>query len=256
MSGFLRMRQICLAAPALGPAEADITAVLGTTVCYRDPNVAHYGLENALFPLGPDVLEVVAPTREGTAVDRFLERSGGRGGYMAILDCDDPRRRQAHAAAMGVRTTHLIEHAGYYGAQLHPRDCRGTMLEFNHTQGGEDLAGPYHPAGPDWPAVVARSAGTPELQVTEMEGPDPAALAAHWGRLMELPVTAMDGAPCLLLDRGRIVFLPGDAERMGGLRIAVTDPGRALAVAEARGLRRPDGHAWLSGVRLTLLPKG
>ena len=256
MSAYLRMRQICLAAPALRPAVEDITAVLGTEVCYRDPGVAKYGLENALFALGPDVLEVVAPTQEGTAVGRFLERTGGRGGYMAILDCDDPERRQAHAAAMGVRTTHLIQHDGYYGAQLHPRDCRGAMVEFNRTEGGEDLAGPYHPAGPDWPAVVARSAGAPTLLVTEMDSPDPAGLAAHWGKLMEVPVTSLDGAPCLTLTRGRVVFLPGEAERMGGLRIAIADPARAVARAEARGLRQADGQLWLSGVRLTLLPKG
>lgn len=252
----LRLRQICLVAPALGPAEADIAAVLGVAVCYRDPNVAPYGLENALFPLGPDILEVVAPVRGETAAGRFLARSGGRGGYMAILDCDDPTARQAHAAAMGVRTAHEIRHPGYHGVQLHPRDCRAAMIEFNHTDGGESLDGPYHPAGADWVRTV-RPDALPRLEAVEVEGPDPAGLAAHWAALMQVPVIAEEGAPAIRLPRGLFLFRPGPAERLIGLALALADPARAAATAAARGLpREPDGAVWLSGVRVALRAAG
>jgi Glyoxalase-like domain len=255
MSNYLRLRQICLVAPSLQGAVDDVAAVLGTPVCYRDPNVAKYGLENALFALGPDILEVVAPTREGTAAGRFLERSGGKGGYMVILDCDDVAARRQHAEAMGVRVAATIEHHDYSAVQLHPRDCRAAMLEFNHTTDGEALTGPYHPAGPDWPSVV-RPDSLPRLVAVELEGPDPAGLAAHWGRVLQALVTGGD-PPCIRLGHGTVLFRKaneGEAERLIGLQVRVRDVAAALEAATSRGLRGTEDGVWLSGIRLTVLP--
>jgi hypothetical protein len=72
--------------------------VLGVKVCYRDPGVGKYGLENALFPIGNQLLEVVAPVEENTAGGRYLDRRGGDGGYMAITQCDDHAPRRAPLA--------------------------------------------------------------------------------------------------------------------------------------------------------------
>ena len=85
----LRLRQICLVAPTLEPAVGTLCDALGIRVFYRDPNVAKYGLENAVMPVGDTFLEVVAPFQEGTAAGRYLGRRKGEGGYMVILDTDD-----------------------------------------------------------------------------------------------------------------------------------------------------------------------
>ena len=74
MSDFLRLKQICLLASDLKPAALDIGEVMGLDICYRDPHVGAYGLENVLYPVDSILLEVVAPTREDTAVGRYLER--------------------------------------------------------------------------------------------------------------------------------------------------------------------------------------
>jgi len=134
----MRLRQVCLVAPHLEPVVGDITAILGLDVCYRDPHVEKYGLENALMPVDATLLEVVAPTQPGTAAGRFLEKSGGRGGYMVILSCEDPDERGRFAASIGVRTANVIDHPPYHGVQLHPRDCRAAFIEFNHTAGSDD----------------------------------------------------------------------------------------------------------------------
>ncbi len=133
MAGYIRLRQICLVAPHLEPVISDIAGIMGLSVCYRDGNVAKYGLENALLPVDTILLEVVAPTKPGTAAGRFLDKTGGRGGYMAIFCCDDPDERGRHAKEMGVRVANVIDHAPYHGVQLHPRDCRAAFIEFNHT---------------------------------------------------------------------------------------------------------------------------
>lgn len=237
MSDDLRLRQICLVAPALEPVVSDIAAILDLAVCHRDPAVAAYGLENALLPIGSSFLEVVAPTREGTTAGRFLERSRGHGGYMAIFDCDDPERRRQHAEAIGVRVAHVIRHDAYHGVQLHPRDCRAAMIELNHTDGGTDLDGPYHPAGPHWRDAV-RTGQAKRLLEAEIETPEPDGLAAHWASILELPVGEGGGEPRIVTRHGAVRFVrvpAGQPECLGGLRIEVADPGRAIAEAARRG---------------------
>src|ERR1700730_17069042 len=146
----LRLRQICLVAPHLEPSVSTLCTVLGTMVSYVDPNVEKYGLVNALMPIGNSFLEVVAPTRDGTAAGRYLDRRGGEGGYMVILDCDDIEPWLAHLPATGVRIANDLDYPGEYrGLQLHPRDTGGALLEINHSRGGV-WAGPYHPARPRW----------------------------------------------------------------------------------------------------------
>ena len=62
MAHYLRFRQVCLVAPALEPAASDLSFILGLDICYRDPAVGKYGLENALWPVGDMFIEIVAPT--------------------------------------------------------------------------------------------------------------------------------------------------------------------------------------------------
>ena len=110
MPGYIRLRQISLVAPKLEPVISDIAAIMGLHVCYRDGNVAKYGLENALLPVDTILLEVVAHSL-GTAAGRFLDKTGGRGGYVAIFCCDDPDERGRRAEKIGVRVAHAIDHA-------------------------------------------------------------------------------------------------------------------------------------------------
>src|SRR5690606_22829388 len=151
MSPMLRMRQICLVAEALEPAVEELCTVLGIEVCHRDAAVERYGLENALMPIGNQLLEVVAPIREGTAGGRYLERRGGNGGYMVILQTDDPAPHRERLSKLGVRIVSEPTYDDYAGMQLHPRDTGGAILSVDWNDGDpEDAAGPWHPAGPDW----------------------------------------------------------------------------------------------------------
>lgn len=206
---YLRLRQVCLVAADLARETGRIKSALGLEECYRDPNVARYGLENVLFPVGTSFIEIVSPTRPGTAAGRFLERNDGRHGYMVIMDCDDPAARQRHAESIGVRVANVIRHDNYFGVQLHPKDTGAAMLEFNHTEGGADPMGPYAPAGPDWQRAI-RTDVTRALTAVEIECPDPAKFAAHWGKLLERPMEKNSGNENrIALDAGAIHFLPG-----------------------------------------------
>jgi hypothetical protein len=255
---YLRLRQICLVAAALEPAVADLADILGLAICHRDGNVARYGLVNALLPVGDAFLEVVAPTRPGTAAGRYLERRGGAGGYMVIIDCDDIERRRAHMAEIGVRIANPLAYPGYVGLQLHPRDTGGAMLELNHTPGGESLDGPYHPAGPDWQRF-RRAERTRALLTAELQSADPAALARGWGRILERAVTTgADGTSEIALDLGRLRFVAasdGRGEGLGALDLAVADPAAIMAAAERRGCAAAADQATIAGMRFNLVAR-
>ncbi len=253
MAGDMRLRQVCLVAPHLEPVVSDLAAIFGLDVCYRDPHVGKYGLENALLPVDTTLLEVVAPFQDGTAAGRFLQRTGNRGGYMAIFACDDPDERGRHAGALGVRTANVIDHPPYHGVQLHPRDCRAAFIEFNHTQGSDDIRGPYPPAGPDWQASV-RTDVTLALLGVELQSPDPEGLARHWGAIIGAPVSVAGNSEFeIVLVNGRIRFVKGPDELMTGVMMQVRDVDAVLTTAMVRGHAVENNAFLLGGVvfRLT-----
>jgi hypothetical protein len=200
---------------------------------------------------------VVAPTQENTAAGRFLARSGGHGGYMVIFDCGDPQRRRRHAESLGIRIANVIAHGDYVGIQLHPRDCRAAMIELNHTRGGDEVIGAYHPAGPDWRTAV-RTTQTKALLETQLESPDPQDLARHWSSILELPLSGANGDPRIALAHGGAIrFVPapdGQTECLGGLTIAVADVARARQAAASRGYQTDENSFHLGGVHFRLEP--
>jgi hypothetical protein len=253
MAEYLRLRQICLVAPHLAPVISDISEIMGLNVCYRDGNVAKYGLENALLPVDTILLEVVAPFQPGTAAGRFLDKTGGRGGYMAIFCCDDPDARGKRANEMGVRTANVITHAPYHGVQLHPRDCRAAFIEFNHTDGSDDVLGPYPPAGPDWQKAIRKDT-TFALTDVKMESPEPQALAEHWGKIIGVAVThADDGTPMLELPNAKFAFMKGPADLMTGLAFEVADIAKVRERAQAKGYKVKGDSFELCGVEFVLM---
>src|SRR5947209_2437330 len=253
MAGYLRLRQICLVAPQLEPAISDISEIMGLSVCYRDGNVAKYGLENALLPVDSILLEVVAPTKPGTAAGRFIDKTEGRGGYMAIFCCEDPDARGRAANALGVRTANVIDHPPYRGVQLHPRDCRAAFIEFNHTDGSDDILGPYPPAGPDWQNFIAKDV-TQALLGVEMQSPEPYDLAEHWGRIIGVAAgRGGDGEAELKLPNCSFGFAKGPADLMTGLSFRVADIAKVRDAAKAKGCKVSGDGFDLCGVTFRLV---
>jgi hypothetical protein len=196
---------------------------------------------------------VVAPFQPGTAAGRFIDKTGGRGGYMAIFCCDDPDAYGKRANDMGVRTANVITHAPYHGVQLHPRDCRAAFIEFNHTDGSDDILGTYPPAGPDWQKSIAKDV-TVALTGVEMESPEPEVLAAHWGKIIGVGVsTSARGEPELKLPNASFRFVNGPADLMSGLTFKVADVAKVLHAAKTRGCKVTGEGFDLCGVRFSLV---
>jgi hypothetical protein len=243
----LRLRQVALVTRSLAPVVEEIREVLGVEVAFRDPSVESFGLENVLFPIGEQFLEVVSPIRKGTAAGRYLDRRGGDGGYMVILQCDDPAERERRAAALGIRKAFEQDLGGYRVLQLHPRDTGGCLLSIDFQAGGDDRKGPWHPAGPSWQEAV-RTDVVRGISAVEIQSPEPAGLAARWQEILDRPI-ATEGT--LRLDDAAIHFRgesDGRGEGLGALELIAVDGARLLAAAERCG-RRASRDAVICGTR-------
>jgi hypothetical protein len=254
---YLRLRQIALVARALEPVERQLTSVLATEVCFRDPGVAKYGLHNALWALGGTFLEVVAPIRDNTAAGRYLDRRGGDGGYMYIVDCDDLDARRVQLDALGIR---VVESARAGDAvlwaeaiHLHPKDTGGCLLSIDRHSSGADTMGGYRWAGADWQSKARRDV---VISGAVMQCDDPAATAQRWARLLDRPAAvSTDGGYELRLDNAVARFVPLADDRGEGLArvlLSCAEPAPVLAAAAAIGA--PVGSSWteICGVRFEL----
>ena len=178
----LRLRQVVLVAPELGPALEEVRDGLGIEPCYHDPGVAEFGLENVLFPIGHQFLEIVAPVQEGTTAGRLLERRGGAGGYMVMVQCDDLDRRRARLAGLGVRTVWQGDLPDIRGTHLHPKDVGGAILSMDETTNWDD----WRWAGPAWRDHVRTEVVSGVAGVT-VGARDPEAMAARWSEVLDAP---------------------------------------------------------------------
>lgn len=255
----IHLRQICLVAEKLAPVVDDLKAIFGLEVCFVDPAVKAFGLENSLFPVGNNFLEVVAPIQDNTAAGRYLKRRNGDGGYMVICQCDSHETqlaRKARAAKLGVRIALEEEGQGFHVMQLHPADTGGAFFEIDWDAKMEP-EGHWPPAGGgDWPAhrrteIISGYAGV------ELQSPDPQSLAERWTSIAEIPLRQdAQGRTELPLDNVgvRFVELSDDrGEGLAGLDVRVADRARLLRVAQERGCRVSDEQVIVCGMRFNLV---
>jgi len=83
-------------ADSLDDTVKEFCSKLQTFVTYSDPDVAIFGLENAILPIGHSFVEVVAPIKansQDTAAGRYINRFGC-GGYMILVQLRDGEAMQ------------------------------------------------------------------------------------------------------------------------------------------------------------------
>ena len=252
---WLRLRQIALVANDLAAVSEDIRAVFGLEVGHIDPGVGKFGLENRIFPIGTQFLEVVAPIEENTAGGRYLTRRGGDGGYMVITQTDDHATRKAHVKDLGIRLVAEGDGEEYCIMQLHPKDTGGSFLEIDWAIGGEKPGGPWAPAGSDWERAV-RTDVISEIVAAEVQGEDPVTLAERWSEIVQIDLVVDRGVPTLPLQNASIRFVAcedGRPEGLGGIDVRATDADRAVANARGRGLTVTEDVVNVCGLRFKLV---
>ncbi|HET6970965.1 MAG TPA: VOC family protein [Phenylobacterium sp.] len=250
----MRLRQIALVGKDLDAAKAEVVDVLGLGADYPDPGVGVFGLRNAVWPVGDTFLEVVSPKQEGTTAGRLLEKRGGDGGYMVILQLDgDMAGARKRMADIGVRIVHQTDRdegkVAY--SHLHPRDVGGAILSL-------DVMVPkarWEWGGPHWRENVKTDTSL-GIVGAELQAEDPDAMSARWAQVLDLPREAADGGWRIQLEGGEIRFVPGRDGRgdgLGAFDVKVRDADKVRASAKARGALNTDGTVTLCGTRVKLV---
>lgn len=247
----MRLRQIALVARDLTAARADIAAVLGVGYAYDDPGVGKYGLRNAVFPIGDTFLEVVSPKQAGTTAGRLLEKRGGDGGYMVILQVDDLAQALARVKDAGARIADQRDKDGAAFTHIHPKDIGGAILSLDRMVPKER----WEWGGPEWQSHV-RTDTSLKVAGAELQANDPARMAARWAQVLGRSALEEAGVWRIRLDDGEIRFTADRDGRGEGLRafdVVVRDIDAVRANAGARGLLEPDGVVVLAGTRVRLI---
>ena len=253
----MRLRQFVFVAEKLDPAVEEIAAVLGLEVCYQDPGVAEFGLENALLPIGGNFLEVVAPTRDGTSAGRYLARRGGNGGYMVIAQCDDAVAQRTRITKLGIRDVWRHDGPDAFATHFHPADVGGTIISIDQMAASQNLHDEMTAwvwAGPSWSDHV-RTDVTSALVGLDIQSDDSAGQAAVWANVFDRPV--IDGhGPRLNLDNATLRFVTdkdGRGPGVGGLTLVPQNRPAIMAEAERRGLATGQNSFTICGVRVRLV---
>lgn len=247
----LRLRQIALVAADLEKRTEQICQSLGIQVGYRDPGVGSFGLHNTVMPIGDTFLEIVSPKEEGTTAGRYLERRGGDGGYMVILQLDDLDAARQRVADLGVRVVWQADHEAIRGTHLHPRDIGGAILSLDEAIPPES----WQWAGPEWQSRVSTDRVS-AIVGAELQGEDPAEMAKRWGAVLDREPVATGDGWSLDLEGGGLRFVPLRDERGEGLRaidLATEDRVSIETDAGALGQRVWHGRLELCGIEINLV---
>jgi hypothetical protein len=235
-----RLRQLVFASKDMSPAD-DLRRLFDLDDAFPDPGVGEFGLDNAVFVLEDQFLEIIAPKEDqpadSTAAGRFLSRSGA-GGYMAIFEVDDIAKSRAHIDDRGIRRVWDADLKSISASHLHPADVGGAILSIDQPR----PPGSWTWGGPDW--TERKRPGL--LTGAIFESPDPDALVAKWGDALDLTVEQGN----LKLRVGNLWFRSGTEERLVGFCLALPDMAATLARAAGLGLPISGSTILFQGVEL------
>lgn len=240
----LRIRQLVIAAENLEPAE-QLQAALGLGEPFADPGVAEFGLENAVFALGDQFIEVVAPTTKDAPVQRFLKRNGP-GGYMAIFQTDDLKAARARVDGAGIRRVWNIDLDDIAASHLHPADVGGAIVSIDEAHPWES----WRWGGPEW----QKNSVSGEIVGAVIEGKEPGQLASRWAAALGRPASTGPDETRIDLDYDhRLIFQHSDdPARLEAFCVNTESAMEALERADRIGLETRGDALLVGGVRLIL----
>lgn len=247
----MRIRQIVFAANDLQQSKALLSTVLALGTPFRDPGVAEFGIDNAVYTFGDQFIEIISPCQANTACGRHLSRHGDSG-YMLLLQTDDFAREKVRWASLGVRTIWNTTFENISAAHLHPKDVGGAIVSVDEPR----PATSWRWGGPEWQLPPKRT-GPQRVRGITLRTPDTKTLALRWTQVFDLPAPiTTDQGWRLLLEDGFVDILPGETGFGGlaGFTLAVPDPQTVLAAARSAGLPQQGEHFEVLGARIQLDP--
>jgi hypothetical protein len=243
------LRQVALVAQDLGPIRSALLELLGLDADYDDPGVGEFGLHNTVLPVGNTFLEVVSPKEAGTAAGRLLDRRGGDGGYMVIMQVDDISVISQKVAELSYRKVWETDRPEVTAFHLHPKDMGAAIVSFDEMRPSRQWLW----AGPGW--QDRRSKNVSRISSVDIQAEDPAEIAERWSNVFGRTLHSDGELIVMSLDEGEVRFRAAQDGRGDGVCSLTLEVTNSVAVRQAvsnLGLELQDNQIDLCGTRFKL----
>ena len=234
----MRIRQVALAASDLAKTDTTLRHLLGCDESYADPEIIYFGLDNRLYTVGDCFLEVVSPVQPNTAAGRFLERRGGDGGYMVIVQVENLAEEQVRLADTSIRTVFADDRGNAKAIHLHPKDVPGAIPSLDEMSPPESWLW----AGDGWEQRAGRYVRG--ILAVEIRSPVPKATGQCWAEAYGIELMPAGEGWRLEMDDTEIRFAYDAAAlepALMAIDVDAVDLAAICAAADGLGLER-DGH--------------
>lgn len=103
--------------------------------------IAKQEVEVAMFAIGMSFIELIASTKEGSVIDRFIKKNNGNGGIQQLaITVSDINSELERLKQEGIRLINQQAVDGAHGTKvafIHPKDTEGVLLELCEHQQSE-----------------------------------------------------------------------------------------------------------------------
>ena len=240
------IRQIVMVSGLRDPIVNDLCELFNFEVAFNDPGVAHFGLENAVIPIGTDFLEVVSPVEENTTAGRYLNKRGGDGGYMIIIQVDKFEDSQKLVYEYNIKTVWETDLPKAKAMHLHPKQMGGAILSLDWMEPKES----WKWAGPNWEENI--SGPIKGIDGVEIQSDDPELMLNTWLRV--LGDVERDHENKILLDNTWIKFsqaIDGRGPGISAFSLKAENSNEIIERAQNLGFM-VDGKITIGGVKFSL----
>ena len=242
------LRQLVMVSSLRDPIVDSLCNLFDIKVSFNDPGVAHFGLENAVLPVGTDFLEVVSPVKENTTAGRYLDRRNGDGGYMVIIQVDDFLAAKQSVKENNITVVWESDHPEARAIHLHPKQMGGAILSLDWMDPKES----WKWAGPNWDKFVNTSLVNRFVGV-EIQAENPEDMKNTWQSVLNLKSERVTGNQ-INLDNTWIRFLEDEDGRGAGVSafcLEADDNDKLFEKASDLGLVYED-NIMIGGVKFLL----
>ena len=206
------LRQACLAVSDHDAVSERLRGALGLAPGFADPLLKDLGMRDETLRVGKQAhVEIVSPLTEEVALNRWLDKVGGQGGYCLSIQVPDVQALVDNATALGVRLAIDVHHFGRRIVQLHPGDM-GLLVELDEIPETDEWF---------WDDIEAEVPATPyvdDVLAVEVTSPDPTAQAQRWAGVFGV---APEGDSMWLGER-QVRFVAGERKAMTAIDLRAT----------------------------------
>ena len=240
------IRQIVMVSSLRDPIVSDLNKLFGLEVAFNDPGVGHFGLENAVMPLGTDFLEVVSPIEENTTAGRYLDKRGGDGGYMVIIQVDDFDRSKSLVNDYKIGIVWDTDLPEAKAIHLHPKQMGGAIVSLDWMNPKES----WKWAGPEWNNHITDD--IKGIDGIEIQASNPEEMFNRWKDILDIS-NINESEKKIYLDNTWIGFIDEDDRGPGISAFSLIANNKELLMNKAKeyGFLREDNIV-VGGVKFYL----